>query len=336
MKNSVLSSGILAVIIFITGSSVSAQNDQQTVKVTPEEAVAVKKIEQAQTIEEKLSATEAFIQKYPQSPARNQAANYIAGQITQLNENAKIISTAEKYMTIFGEPSEADLVLPTLIFSYVEQNRHKEAFAAAEKYLARNPGDVTVRIKLAAEAANLARQGNNEFAAQGRQYAQRAIELIEANQKPAELSAENWQEYQTKWLPQLYQYLGLINYHTANRTQARDNFQKSARLAPKDVNNWIMLGSMLNEEYQDLAKRHTASTSIQEQKELLTQASQKLDEVIQMYARIVALTEGDPSMAQIHKQVREDLVSYYKYRNNNSTEGLQELINKYKTQTPLG
>lgn len=335
MKRLLLLLNVIAAIVIVAGSAVSIPaQDNKIVQVSKEEEAAVKKIEGAKTVEEKVAATEAFIQKYPKSPARDQAAGYLAGQISQLTENGRIISNSEKYLAIFNEPGESDLILPALVFAYVEQNRQKEAFSTAEKYLARNPGDVTIRLRLAAEGANMSRQGNNEFSPAAREYAQKAIELIEADQKPANLNAEQWSEYRTKWLPQLYQSRGLIMYST-DSAKARADFEKSARLAPQDVNNWIMLGSLVHEEYLELAKKHSASTSPEEQKELLNQANNKLDQVIRIYARILALIEGNASMREIEKQIRPDLESYYKFRNKSSTEGLQELINKHKTELPL-
>lgn len=332
-KTSKLFWGFFAFIVFIAGINTALAQGDQKIKVSAEEAKAIKKIEAAKTIEEKLQATEAFIQKYPKSSARGQAANYLAAQITQLNDDAKIISSGEKFMTIFSEPNESDILLPNLAYSYVQQKRYKEGFSTAEKYLAQHPEDVSLRLQLAIEGANLARLGNKEFAPQARDYALKAAELIEANKKPANVDDARWQEYQTKWLPQLHQTLGFINFSTGD-TAARANFEKAAKLNPNDVNNWVMLGTILNEEYQDLAKKHTIA-SVQDQKELLQRATNKLDQVILVYARIVALTEGNPAAAQINQQVREDLEAYYKYRNKNSTDGMKELIEKYKTQAPL-
>ena len=63
--------------------------------------------------------------------------------------------------------------------------------------------------------------------------------------------------------------------------------------------------------------------------ELLKQANEKIDQVIEMYARIVALTEGVAEAKQINEQIRQSLESYYKYRHKN-LDGLPALIGKYK------
>jgi hypothetical protein len=59
-------------------------------------------------------------------------------------------------------------------------------------------------------------------------------------------------------------------------------------------------------------------------------AEAKLDEVIELYARVVALTEGKEQFKPMRDQTIQDLTSYYKFRHNNSTTGMQELINKFK------
>ena len=56
-----------------------------------------------------------------------------------------------------------------------------------------------------------------------------------------------------------------------------------------------------------------------------------LDLVIDAYAHMIALAEGNERMASVRQQYLQDLEAYYKYRHHNSTEGMQQLIDKYKT-----
>jgi hypothetical protein len=56
----------------------------------------------------------------------------------------------------------------------------------------------------------------------------------------------------------------------------------------------------------------------------------KLDEVIELYAHAIGLSEGNAVYQQLHDQLLQDLEAYYKYRHNGSTDGLQQLIGKYK------
>jgi hypothetical protein len=318
-------------ILLVNPGGAAAQEDKKEaeIKVSGEEANAIKKIEKAKTLAEKVKATGEFMQKYPKSPARSQAANYLAAQITQTKDDAQVIASGETYLTIFNEPAEADLILPSLVYSYSAAKRDKDAFAAAEKYFSRHPEDVSLRLKLAIDGANLLRTGTKDFAAPSRDYASQAIALIEAGKKPANLTDATWQEYQSKWLPQLYQTVGVVDFFAGDKTKARASFEKATSLDAGDVNSWVLLSSIVDEEYQALAMKYNVANAGAERDALLKQANEKMDQVIDMYERIVALTDAKPEARQINEQVRQNLESYYKYRHKN-LDGLPELINKYK------
>lgn len=317
-------------ILLGTSGLVLAQDDKQAkINVSADEEKAIKKIESAKTLADKIKATTDFVKKYPKSPARNQAANYLAAQITQVKDDAQIVQNGETFLTIFTEPADADPILPSLVYSYIAVNRSKDGFAAAEKYLSRHPEDVTLRLKLSTEGANLLRGGTKDFAGQSRGYAEQAIALIEANKKPANIDDAAWKEYQTKWLPQLYQSLGIIDFYGGEKTKARTNFEKATKLDAGDINSWILLSTIVDEEYQDVANKFNLAGSGAARAELLKQANEKMDQVIEMFARIVALTDGRPDAKQINEQVRQNLESYYKYRYKN-LDGLPGLISKYK------
>lgn len=318
-------------ILLVSFGAASAQDSQPAkIKVSADEAKAVKKIESGKTLDEKIKATEEFIKKYPQSAARNQAAGYLAAQIMQLKDDQQLARSGETYLTIFTDPAEADIILPSLIYSYAALKRYKDAFAAADKYLSRHPEDVATRLQLAVEGSNLLRGGTKDFVPASREYATKAIELIEANKKPADVADDRWKEFQTQWLPQLYFSLGIFDYQEGNRAKARVNFEKATKLDSGEVNSWIFLATMADDEYQEVAQKYNISSPGAGRDELLKQANAKLDQLIELYARIVALTDGRPEAKQINEQVRENLEKYYKYRHPDSPDGLQSLINKYK------
>ncbi len=328
VKVLLLAIGILSAV----SGSVFAQEDanqQAKINVPPEQAKAIKKIEEAKTLADKIKATGEFLKKYPNSPARGQAADYLAAQILLVKDDTQVIQNGETYLTIFTESAEADPILPGLIYSYVAAKRVKEAYAAAEKYLSRHAEDVTLRVKLAIEGSNLLRTGTKDYAAQSREYGAQAIALIEADKKPATMDAAVWQEYRTRWLSQLYQTLGIFDFYAGDKPKARVNLEKATTLDSSDINGWVLLSTIVDDEYQDLATRYNAATDSAQRAELLKQANEKIDQVIEMYARIVALTDGRAEAKQINEQIRQNLESYYKYRHKN-LDGLPALIGKYK------
>lgn len=332
---------LFAVIIFITAilygnfGTVSAQNNKddkdkkETITVSKKEENAIKKIEKAQTIDEKMQLIEAFIKDFPQSPARQKIADYTVGQVLQLKDDAQIVQKGENYLRIFTPDTEADLILPALIYSYVQVKRPKDAFDTAQKYFARHPEDVSTRLTLALEGSNQIRMGNKDFAAPTREYADKTIELMEAEKRPANVLEANWQEYKTRWLPQLYQTRGYLDYNSGDKEKARISLEKATTLNSKDLNSWVLIAAMLDDEYQALALKHNTAAAGAERDALLVKANEKLDATIEAFARIVALTDGKPEAKQINDQVRENLENYYTYRHKN-TDGMQTLIDKYK------
>lgn len=323
---------IIAAVILSLGilfGSFSAVSAQEKVKVSKKEEAAINKIDKAKTIDEKMQLIAEFIKEFPQSPARGQVVNHAATQISQLNDNAQIVQQSETYLKIFTPEAEADIILPGLIYSYVQLKRMKDAFDTAQKYLSRHPEDVSTRLTLAIEGANQLQLGKNEFVAPTREYAAKAVELIEADRRPANINETQWPEYKTRWLPQLYQSLGIIEFNSGDKAKARTSLEKAVALNSKDTNSWILLGSMADEEYQAIAVKYNVADAGAERDALLKQANEKMDVAIEIFARIVALTDGKPEAKQINTQVRENLESYYKYRHKN-TDGLQALIDKYK------
>ena len=211
----------------------------------------------------------------------------------------------------------------------MQVKRTNDAFDYGQKYLARHPEDVHTRLTLAVEGSNQVRSGNKTFAVASRDYAAKAIELIEADKRPADIKQANWAEYKTKWLPQLYQTQGYIDFSSGDKEKARVSLEKATALNSADINSWLLIGSMLDDEYQALALKYNTTAAGAERDAQLVKANEKLDATIDTFARIVALSDGKPEAKQINDQVRENLENYYKYRHKN-TDGMQALIDKYK------
>jgi len=105
---------------------------------------------------------------------------------------------------------------------------------------------------------------------------------------------------------------------------------KAAEVAPTDPFNYLLLAGILNEEYQDAATHYQSMPNGPAKDEEMKKILASLDQVIDAYAQTIALAEGNERLAPARQQYLHDLESYYKYRHNNSTEGMQQLIDKYK------
>ncbi|MGH9425663.1 MAG: hypothetical protein ACRD2L_05070, partial [Terriglobia bacterium] len=65
--------------------------------------------------------------------------------------------------------------------------------------------------------------------------------------------------------------------------------------------------------------------------ETLKRATELMDQAIDLYARALAASAGKPEHKPLQDQILQAITPYYKYRHNGSTDGLQQLIDKYKT-----
>ncbi|HLL72459.1 MAG TPA: hypothetical protein VK363_13540 [Pyrinomonadaceae bacterium] len=294
------------------------------------ELKAAKAIEAAADVPAMFVAANEFLQKYPKSPLRPQLAPLMADRISRIEDPAQRIAQSEAYLKMFTAPGDAELVNPYLLSAYTSANRLDEAFALAATALDKDPDPVAAMINLARAGLAEARNQNMKYAAQSKQYGLRAIELIEGDRKPAAVSDATWAGYKTQQLPQLYQWIAMISLAGGDKADAKARLTRAIALNPTDPNNYVLISNIANDEYQRLAQEHKAAPAGAGKDEMLKKAEAQMDEVIDAYAHLMALTEGQAQYEAMRVGLKADLEAYYKYRHNGSLDGLQALIDKYK------
>ena len=303
-------------------------------KVSKDELQAAKKVEAAPDAAARLKAAGEFLKKHPNSPLRPQVAGLIAQKIEGTEDAAQKITLIENYTSLFNDPNETDRMQPVLIEAYIKANRLEDAFRVASTYVEKNPDDVGVMTRMSLLGIEQVKRDDQSFLQQSQQWGTKAIELFEANKKPANIEDAQWNEYKTKWLPQLYQSLGFLSMMMGNAPDARTKLEKAMSLNPSDPFNYVFMGNLLNNEYIEIAQKYNAAAAGAGKDELLKKAHAQMDKVIDAYAHAVALTEGNPQYQPLREQVMQILQETYKQRHKN-TEGLQQLIDKYKkSSTP--
>ncbi|HEY7543976.1 MAG TPA: hypothetical protein VID27_03795 [Blastocatellia bacterium] len=308
-----------------------AQPQPKAQQQVPEgERKAVEKIQTAPDIETKMKAAGEFVKKFPKSTLRAQVVGHLGSQVTKTQDPAQQIAQLESLAVMFDQPSESQIIYPALIEAYIKAQRVDDAFTAATKLLEKNPNDVSTLLRMAILSTEQIKVGNTKYIQTGQQYAAKAVGLIEDDKKPETLSAEQWSEYKTRWLPHLYYLLGFTSYYSNNKPGAVEHLEKAVTLKSEDPMTYVLLGVIMNEEYETLAKKFQSMSGGPLKEETLKQAQAKMDEVIDQFARAVALSEGQDVYKKLYDQILPSLENYYKYRHNNSTTGLRELIDKYK------
>jgi len=330
---------VCATVVFsLTFASNPAVQDKQQAKddapkTSEGEQQAINKISAASGVAEKLKASADYLKKYGKSPMRPRVAGHVADEIIKVTDPAQRISLIENFNKTFNQPGEADLVKSTLIEALLNSNKLDEAINEASKYLEKNPEDVIVLTQLAWAGANQAQkniqsgQAVNQVTLQkASQAGAKAVEMLEADKKPEKMDATYWNNYRNSWLPRLYQAQGVILYVSNDKPGAKDKLEKSIGLDPYDPPALLMITDILNDEYNQIAQKYQS----ERKQALLNEAMQKMDELIDYLARAAAATEGNAQFQAVNSQLMENLKSYYSFRHEGKTDGLKELIQKYK------
>jgi hypothetical protein len=319
---------LAALVMFIASPAIAQPLNQP--KVSADEQKAAQAIAPAADSNARLKAATDFIKKYPKSALRPQVARGMANQISSEKDVAQRITLAQSYQGAFTEPAEQELIVPIIIEALSQSKRSDEAFSIGAALLTKNPNSLAVLVQLVATGTDEAKAKNGKFVPQSIQYGTHAIQIIEGDKKPAEVDDTGWAAYKKDVLPGLYQSVGLLNLVKGDSAQARAGYLKAAEITPSDPFNFVMLAGILNNEYQSQAQRYKTMPGGDAREVELKKAQTMLDAVIDAYAHAIALSEGNAALQQVRQQYLQDLEAYYKYRHNNSMQGMQQLIDKYK------
>lgn len=315
-------------------SSVSAiPSQEKRPNISAAENDAIKKINGAKDAAAKLDAAAQFVQKFPQSTYRLEVAKHVAGQIESVSDVPQRITLTEKFLTVFTLPAESDLVTEGLAADYVTTNRASDAFRVAPPFLETHPDQIDLMRILAIIATNESIKGNNAFLKQGREYGLKAIAQIEADRKPPNMDAQKWAEYKTKYLVALHREVGVLAMRAGDEAAAKSSLEKAAALKSTDPIVYFFLVHMANQEYEKRVLKNRAMPNGAEKTADTTSIEKLLDNLIELYAQTLAVAEGNAQFAEAAKALRTDLEKYYGYRKG-STQGMQELIDKYKKPSP--
>jgi hypothetical protein len=318
-----------AVLITVTITCISARVLAQP-KVSPEEQKAYQLIETAPDAAGKARAAADAVKKYPKSPLRPRAAQKISDQIHEITDGEAKIVLAQQFKTIFNDPSEEEMIMPVLLVGYADAKKPDEAFSNGADYLGKHPDSVGVLVELMFIATEQAKAKNGKFVAQGEQYGTKATQLIEANKKPASMDDGTWKEYQSL-LPRIYQSLAILGMVKGDRPTTQARLAKASELDPKDALNYLFLANSISMDYEDAAKKYQAMANGAEKDAQLKKVLEMLDRLIDADAHFLALSDGNAQLANIRLQEMKYLEINYKFRHDGKTDGMQQLIDKYKT-----
>jgi hypothetical protein len=300
------------------------------------------------------SAHASWSQAAAQDPKAEEAAAYKAWY--EANQAASTSKSVADYRTAMGlakaylEKYPSGQYASYLKDKWVPQTR---IFLFNKAYEAKNTAEMIEIAKevFAAEPENLdflytlavslrvnelsTNPPNLSHAAEATDFTQRAIKLIEAGKKPT--GVQNWK--QNVALAYLYQTLAIIEGKNNNSDKALEHYAKAGTLDPTNGAYFLACGQIHQDRYLKAVEKYqampeaekTAAEPKPEVKAALEDVNKSADGVIDCWARFVALTATKNDFGPVRDQVQRELTKLYTYRHPESPDGLQRLIDHYKS-----
>lgn len=299
-----------------------------------------------------------------QDPTPEEAAAYKAWfDANGAKDYPKAIELAKAYLEKFPSGKYADYLKnkwipsmqPLLFNEAVKAKNVAEIIRVGKEVLARDPENLDYLSALVVQIRTLelfATPPNFTHAADAADFAERAIKLIEAGKTPTGSDPSKFNKNVT--LAYMHQTLAVIAENGKNVDKALAAYEKAAALEPTNPTFFFHCGRIHNDRYAAGAQKYEAAqkkvdaipdaernaaepkpevkAAVDEAKAAFTLVKSEAEAVVNCWVRYVALAQ--PS--ETRNTVQGVVSGLYKFRNNNSEEGLQKLIDDNKASpTPV-
>lgn len=261
-----------------------------------------------------------------QAKAYEDAKKYLACPTTGITEaQNKIVEYLKKWVAKYEEITKASRFQDLL---YV-QKKYPEAYALGKEILAAQPDNLKVQIDLGVNGYLVGTLNNPTLSAEALEHAKRALAALDSGK-----TVEDWKPLTGKEVAVAY-----LNYSIGALSLQNDpsnalkflikaaQFETPLKKSPYTyayIAGAYETGpyAKLSEQYKHL---YSGKDETPESKLMLANINQLIDRMIDGYARAVALAT-EASYAQSKAVWNESLTTWYKYRNNDQTTGLDQMI----------
>lgn len=266
--------------------------------------------------------------KTDQAKAYEEAKKYLAcpaaGEITEAQQ--KIIDYLKNFVTKY----EAATRKTTYRIKLYNEKKYAEGYAMGKEILATEPDNLQVLVDLGANAYLLPPLKNPQLTADGLGFAQKALQMLESGK-----TLESWDPLGSKDVAVAY-----LNYSIGTLTLEKDpsaalkNLIKAAQfetpLKKSPYTYAYIAGAYETGPYakqsEDYKVKYSGKDETPESKLALANINQLVDRMIDGYARAVALAASDSTFATAKAGWNESLTQWYKFRNGDKTDGMDQLV----------
>ena len=262
-----------------------------------------------------------------QAKAYDAAKKYLAcpaGEVTEASQ--KIVDYLKKWVGAYEEGSRKTEYRKLLY----NDKKYVEAYALGKDVLAADPENLKVLVDLGASGYLVGPLNNAALSAEAVAHARKALQLLESGK-----TLEDWEPLTGKDVAVAY-----LNYTIGALTLQNDpgnalkNLIKAAQfetpLKKSPFTFAYIAGAYETGPYAKLSEEYTRlykdKEETPESKLALANIHQLVDRMIDGYARAVALAGSDAKFTAQKPVWQESLTTWYKFRNNGVTDGMNELV----------
>lgn len=263
------------------------------------------------------------------------------------NDHPKIIEIAKTYVEKFPNGKMIAYVKPSiqtsrtaLLTKATSEKNVSDIITQAKAAAAENPDkEVDYSTFIVAQIATLelfAQPPNYTHSADAMAFAQKSVTLIESGKTPGTPDFKK-----NVALAYLYNVQANVEKNNKNVDKALEYYKKASSYEPANPQYYLQCGSLHQQKYAAAAteyqqfpedKRAVEPEKMEPAvKAALDKVNGEADAVIQCWAKFVGLTRGKTEWDGTRAQVEKVLTDLYKFRHNDSTDGLEQLIESFKS-----
>jgi hypothetical protein len=225
------------------------------------------------------------------------------------------------------ERAARKLEFESLLF---KEKKYREAYAVGKQVLASEPDNLRVIINLASAGYLASNTGDASFNAETLGFARRATEMLEAGGKPSD-----WKPFTGQ--PDALAYLHFITGELILKESPAESIKyfRKAIASEGGIKHTPVIYSRLAaayaaSEYEPQSKafgeQFGGKEATPESNAALEQINATVDRITDALARAVALSGTEAQYAEARTRWMQELTRFYKFRHNDSTDGLEAYI----------
>jgi hypothetical protein len=273
---------------------------------------------------------QSFLKNRPtdQAKAYEDAKKYLAcpesGEVTEAQQ--KITVYLQKWVAAY-EKGLREVRFRALLYN---DQKYPEAYALGKEIVTAEPDNLKVLVDLGASGYLVAPVQNPTLTAEAVAHARRALQLLESGK-----TIEDWTPLASRDVAMAY-----LNYTIGSLTVETDpssslkNLLKAAQfdtpLKKAPYTYAYIAGAYETGPYakqsEEYKRLYLGKDESPESKLALANINQIIDRMIDAYARAVALAGTDAKFAAVKPGWTDSLTTWYKYRNNDTAAGMDQLV----------